>query len=54
MEFKNCKVGFGKELNWEMGLVEPFRALNKEDDKDFYCRFHISGLLSLQVMINAS
>ena len=21
--FENCEVGFGKKLNWEMGLVPP-------------------------------
>ena len=27
MEFDNCEVGFGKNMNWEMGLVPPFRIL---------------------------
>ena len=27
MEFENCEVGFGKKMNWEMGLVSPFRNL---------------------------
>ena len=26
MGFKNCEVGFGKKMNWEMGLV-PFGTL---------------------------
>mgnify|MGYP001792418031 CR=1 FL=1 len=26
--FENCKVGFGKNMSWEMGLV-PFRTLKK-------------------------
>ena len=27
MGFDNCEVGFGKKMNWEMGLVPPFRIL---------------------------
>ena len=26
MGFENCKVGFEKKMNWEMGLVTPFRT----------------------------
>ena len=26
MGFENCKVGFGKNMNWEMGLVPPFKT----------------------------
>mgnify|MGYP001800084888 CR=1 FL=1 len=31
MGFENCEVGFGKKMNWEMGLVppSPFRTLLK-------------------------
>ena len=24
MGFENCKVGFGKKMSWELGLVPPF------------------------------
>ena len=27
MEFENWEVGFGKKVNWEMGLVTSFRIL---------------------------
>ena len=27
MGFENCEVGFGKKMNWEMGLVPPFMTL---------------------------
>ena len=27
MGFENCKVGFGKKMNWEMGSVPPFKTL---------------------------
>ena len=46
--FKNCKVGFGKKMNWEMGLVplqDPLHTLQrkfvnyfKELDRD--TKFH--------------
>ena len=25
MGFQNCEVGFGKKMNWEMGLVTPLQ-----------------------------
>ena len=27
MRFEDCRVGFGKKMNWEMGLISPFRTL---------------------------
>ena len=35
MGFENCEVGFGKRMNWEMGLVSPPTTKQKKKTQKF-------------------
>ena len=40
MGFENCEVGFGKKMNWEMGLVHPLQNTQFAACRERHFYFH--------------